>query len=261
MTDGETRKAIDSNDRLTSQDYWVSYYSQSNNSPEVIKKIVGKYDMFWDEMVNSLAYPPRTVLEIGAFPGRYLAYLAHKYNLRPTGIDFNPDSARFSETMRVMGVDDYSYIVADFLKAKPIEQFDLVISNGFVEHFDDFDSVLDLHVKYLKPGGAMVIMVPNKRFVRYFYGVLFDHANLKLHNLAVMRKSVFNRFANRNNLETLRLTYFGGFPYKVHQRLSGVRRVAQSILARAFRAVNPLLQRYPSRLWSSALVGVFKKNN
>lgn len=247
------------NERLTTQDYWVNYYANPSRDPEVIAKTVGRYDVFWEQMVKSLNYTPKTILEVGAFPGRYLAYLAQKYNVRPTGIDFNPEIETFNRTMEIMGITDFSYLLVDFLNTKPADQFDLIISNGFIEHFDDFEQVMDLHVDYLKSGGSMVMMVPNKRYLRFIYGILFDRPNLRIHNLATMHKRVFREFAQRNDLELVELTYFGGFPYKVHQPLNGFKRLGHVITAKFFRAVNPILKRYPCRLWSSALVGIFKK--
>lgn len=244
---------------LTNQDYWVDYYSQSSEDKRIIEKTCGHYDAIWQKMIASASQKSESIVEIGAFPGRYLAYLAATYNLRPTGIDFNPDGEKVARTMQVMGVKDFDYVVGDFLKTKPTGQYDLVISNGFIEHFDDFNKVMDLHVPYLKPGGSMVIMVPNKRYFRYLYGLFMDYQNLTIHNLKCMNKSVFIDFAKRNKLEIVDIHYFGGFAYKVHQPLGKFRDLIFRACIKIFRRLNPLLARYPNRLWSSSLIAIYHK--
>jgi SAM-dependent methyltransferase len=41
------------------------------------------------------------------------------------------------------------------------ESFDLVYSSGLIEHFDDTSSVLAEHLRLIKPGGKIVLVVPN----------------------------------------------------------------------------------------------------
>lgn len=243
--------------RLTNSEYWIKYYGESFHNNDVLTRIVGKYDHFWDVLIRSCSRKPKTILEVGAFPGRYLAYLAKKYELRPTGVDFNPEHEKFAATMQTMGITDFDYIVADFLDFRPHQKFDIIISNGFVEHFEDFNKVMDLHTAYLNPGGSLLIMVPNKRYLRYLYGFLFDYENLKLHNLLSMRKTVFRQFAERNKLQVIELSYFGGFPYKLHAPLHGYKRILHSAILRLIKLINPLFSKFPFAWWSSNLIGIF----
>ena len=34
------------------------------------------------------------------------------------------------------------------------------MSNGFIEHFEDYDAILDLHVDYLNANGRLLVMIP-----------------------------------------------------------------------------------------------------
>jgi SAM-dependent methyltransferase len=41
------------------------------------------------------------------------------------------------------------------------ESFDLVYSSGLIEHFEDMRGVVGEHLRLLKPGGQLVLIVPN----------------------------------------------------------------------------------------------------
>lgn len=245
---------------LTSKNYWQSYYESSSEDRETIIKICSRYDKFWDILISKCAHPPKTILEIGAFPGRYLSYLSSRYALQAVGIDFNPDKEKFSRTMHAMGIEKFDYTCTDFLKHTPQERFDLVISNGFIEHFTNYDEVLDKHCIYLKKGGTMMIMIPNKRFIRSVYGDIVDRENQKAHHLDCMRKEVFENFALRNRLKVELLTYYGGFPYRIHGNLN----IPQKALYRTVRflslKLNSTIQKHPGKWWSSTLIGIFSKS-
>ena len=192
-------------------------------------------------------------------PGRFLAYLSSKYSLEATALDFNSDTSKIMDSFTSMGGQVKEIIQSDFLLYEPSQQYDLVISNGFIEHFVNFDEVLDRHVRYLNPGGAMLIMVPNKRYLRRIYGLLLDNANLKAHNLKSMRLSVFRNFAQRNNLKIKHLSYYGGFAYRVHQKLNLAQKVTYKIIRAVSTKINPFLEAYPYALYSGSIVGIIKK--
>jgi cyclopropane fatty-acyl-phospholipid synthase-like methyltransferase len=251
---------LEKSDELTSQQYWETYYKNSKVSRSQISAICSGYDRFWEVLIKANAFnPPKTILEIGGYPGRYLAYLASKYNLTPTSLDFNSDKIKINETMVAFGIDKYNIIQSDFLIHQPEEQFDVVISNGFIEHFTNFNEVMDKHVPYLKKGGTMLIMIPNKRWLRKWYGLLVDYKNLKAHNLKSMNKQVFNDFAKRNNLLQLEFTYFGGFAYNPHQKLNILQRVIYKLFRLLFKNLNPFIEKHPNAFLSSSIVACYQK--
>lgn len=86
-------------------------------------------------MIKACSGKPEFIIEIGAYPGRHLAYLAAKYNLHPTALDYNSDRFKIEESFEVMGVSNYNITQADFLQHETTEKYDVLISNGFIEHF------------------------------------------------------------------------------------------------------------------------------
>jgi trans-aconitate methyltransferase len=245
-------------EQLTNKSYWENYYHKSQVSRQQIEQVCGRYDLFWDQLVAACNQPPKSIIEIGAYPGRYIAYLADRYELEATALDYNSDRTKIEEAFQTMGVTRYDIIQADFLKYEPIRQYDLVISNGFIEHFENYDEVLDRHCKYLAPGGSMLVMIPNKRYLREWYGRVVDYENLKMHNLSCMNLKTFRRFSERNNLDVLSLGYFGGFPYSVHQKLNFGQKIIHHAFRRVFKYLNPSIEKRPNKYLSGSIVGIFR---
>jgi 2-polyprenyl-3-methyl-5-hydroxy-6-metoxy-1,4-benzoquinol methylase len=246
--------------KYTDQQYWNRYYKPSSAQREQIEKICSEYDELWEKWIHSCSTPPRTVIEIGAYPGRYIAYFGSKYNLEVTGLDFNSDTEKIKTSMETMGVDNYHLVHADFLKHQPDKKYDLVFSNGFIEHFENYQDVLDLHVPYLNENGALMVMIPNLRYTRKYFGLAVDRANLEMHNLKCMNLGTFKEFAKRNHLHIVHLGYFGGFAYAPH---TGDLNLLQKIIAKAFRLIfknlNPYLRKRPTRWYSCNIIAIFRK--
>lgn len=245
--------------QLTNQKYWENYYSGTKTQKNRIKKVVSEYDKYWQILIEENDNTPKTIIEIGGYPGRFLAYLANKYNLTPTCLDFNSDTEKIDQCMKSFNIKEYKIIQTDIFDYEPKEQYDIVISNGFIEHFEKFEDVMDRHTLYLKDGGTMLIMIPNKRGLRKWYGYLVDYKNLKAHNLKCMTKKTFVNFSKRNSLKLISLEYFNGFPFTVHQKLNFFQKILYIPTRLFFKKINPLLAKYPSKYYSSSLIAIYKK--
>jgi 2-polyprenyl-3-methyl-5-hydroxy-6-metoxy-1,4-benzoquinol methylase len=246
-------------DKLTTKEYWESYYKHSHANKQHIVTVCSYYDDIWDLFVRS-SDEAKSLLEIGGFPGRYLAYLASKYKLEPTCLDYNSDITQIEGSFNVMNVPVYHVVQEDFTKHKPNKKYDYVMSNGIIEHFEDYDAVLDLHVDYLNTNGRLLVMIPNMRGYVKIYKYLVDYKNLKVHNLKCMKLKVFTDFANRNNLSILHLDYYGGFAFNLHQKSN----LMQKLIFKGHRLifkffVNDRLEKSPSKYFSASIIAVFEK--
>ncbi|WP_274475880.1 class I SAM-dependent methyltransferase [Mangrovimonas aestuarii] len=244
--------------KLTTKAYWEAYYGQNYAKKKHVFNVCSHYDKFWDQFMEGVT-PNSDIIEIGGYPGRYLAYLSVKYGVKPTCLDFNSNSTQVELVFEELGVRDYHIINEDFTTFSTDQKYDYVMSNGFVEHFEDFNAILDLHVKYLKTNGKLLVMLPNKRSLRRLYGYACDYKNLKAHNLKSMKLKVLNDFAKRNNLKVCSLQYYGGFPFAVHQPLNIFQKVIFKATRKIFKRLNPFLMKYPSRFYSASIIGIFEK--
>lgn len=247
------------NGKLTSKAYWENYYKISHAKKDHIIQVCSYYNNFWDVLFDENS-KDKSFIEIGGFPGRYLAYVSSEYGVKPICLDYNTDSSQIEASFKVMNINNYEIIQEDFLRYKPKKLYDFVFSNGFIEHFEDYKEIMDLHLAYLKPGGKLIMMIPNKRYFRKIYGYLCDYKNLKAHNLQCMNLSVFKKFAQRNHLKIRLLQYYGGFPFSVHQELNLLQKVVYK-LVRGFskKIINPILMKHPSKYLSASIIAIFEK--
>lgn len=246
-------------DKLTTQEYWERYYKRNNVSKQQIINVCSYYDHYWNAFIERNAHG-KSIIEIGGFPGRYLAYLSSKFGLIPTCLDYNSDAKQIEASFKVMDVDNYNILQKDFTSYQTPERYHYVISNGFIEHFEDFNTILDQHVNYLKDDGKLLIMIPNMRGYIKFYKTLVDAENLKIHNLKSMSLKVFRAFAERHNLKINTLTYFGDFPHAVHQKQNLFQKLIFKMHRLFFKRIaNGWVNKYPSKHFSSSIIAIFEK--
>lgn len=124
-------------------------------------------------------------LEIGCAPGSTMVNFHRNFGYTVTGIDYSSvDIVR--QTMTLHGVSTARVIEADFTTLELQEQFDVVGSYGFVEHFVDYPDIIRRHSRLVKPGGYLVIELPNIRYFNWLMYRIVDPKLLSIHNLDVM---------------------------------------------------------------------------
>lgn len=194
--DGQTEIEIKEDiERLTTEDYWNSLHSEFK--PFKVKNIEISKELKKFLPVN----PDYKCVEIGAYFGRYLCYMADKFKYKPCAIEYSQDCNHIAQMFEANDIKDYQILNEDFFKIKDVE-FDVVTSFGFIEHFDNYEEVIGKHFDILKPGGYLVLGVPawgclQELFSRAFCSKeridrLLDTHNTKMMKLNILKKSISN---------------------------------------------------------------------
>lgn len=186
-------------------------------SPEHVA-FIKNYKEYYAERRYYDPFMPRgarhTLVEIGSAPGTELIKLHRRYGVTPYGIEYSESGvARNREVFEAANVPPGHVLHADFFSPELHEArantFDAVISRGFIEHFDDVDHVIDLHVSLLKPGGRLFISIPSLRGFNFLLAHLFNKDVIDFHNLEIMTKTRFARLFRRPDLVPLVCERFG----------------------------------------------------
>lgn len=131
--------------------------------------------------------PGMKYMEIGCAPGKLLAWVASTYDVQASGLDYsNTGIANCRSLFKALQMDISLHHEDIFNHRLAAGTYDIVSSFGVIEHFDDPRQIVQCHVDLAKPGGLVIITVPNYRGI---YGRLqrwCDPANLDLHNLDIM---------------------------------------------------------------------------
>jgi cyclopropane fatty-acyl-phospholipid synthase-like methyltransferase len=138
-------------------------------------------------VLRSRVRPGMSVLEIGCAPGKTLAWLAKVLDCRVAGLDYSDRGLSFARKLfGELGIEgDLRCEALDATTFAP-GSFDLVFSDGVIEHFEDPSEIVRQHVALTKPGGETLIVVPNYAGLYGRIQAHFDPANLLLHNVAIM---------------------------------------------------------------------------
>lgn len=247
--------------RLTDEPFWDTFWSSVDVPAEVDRASIFDRSFLPILARGIAASGARNVVEVGCAPGRWLSYCARQHGLEVTGYESSPTGAtKTRQNFAAQGVHG-AVLEEDFLTADlPHEAFDLVLSLGFIEHFDDPTNVVARHARLLRPGGVLLLEVPNLRGVtlallRWTKSPLLDH-----HNLAVMAPRELDRLTGAAGLERLEVGYFGGFePSYVDLSAKPLPfRAALSAVGRVRRRVPPL-DRVNSKVTSGFLYGSYRK--
>lgn len=243
---------------LTDQSFWEQDYiwadlglpDRPNPDFSFDRTLIGAFD--------GPARPERgeSVLEIGCAPAKWMVHLAEHHGARVQGVEYSPKGAQVSrDNLAACGVQGTIH-TADFFgfEANPV---DMVVSLGFIEHFDDTEDVFARHVELVRPGGRLVLGVPNFIGVNGLLQRLGDRPYLELHNRRAMNPRVLRAAAARHGLSELFLRHLGGpDPVIVRSRRAAITMLV--LAGRRFRRLA-LAERLNHRLVSSYLLGVWRK--
>ena len=222
---------------LTKKEYWDSIHKrkaveQTQHSLKGRLKILmarvldSKYMrayadyLLWDVIFEK--HMPRTkgakVLEVGSAPGHNLVRLSRTFGFVPYGIEYSDSGVELNREIFVShNINPNHVIQADFLSDEIQEQyrgyFDIVISEGFIEHFDDVEDIVEKHINLLTNGGYLIISIPNLRGANYSLQWVFNKELLPMHNTHIMEKREFLRLFDQEVLSALFCDYYGIFNF------------------------------------------------
>lgn len=204
-----------------------------------------------------------TVLEVGCAPAKWLIFYAERFNAEVSGIEYSEKGASLSRRNLASAGIEGEVREADFFAVAP-SPYDIVLSIGFIEHFDDPVEVLKRQLRFVRPGGRLVVGVPNFRGLNGMLQRLAEPRYMALHNSAAMRPALYREFARSHRLEVLHLGYSGGFDPAIFRLNSGSRLSPRRLipgvvtwLERRFRA-RPVADRLEHPLLSSYLLAVLR---
>lgn len=117
------------------------------------------------KLLSHTKFPKKSkMLELGCGLGRFSCRIAEKYGLEPTLVDYSKKSLEEAKKRFVRRCIKAEFLFGDILDLNLNGKFDLVTSEGLIEHFvgEYRERIFFEHVKRLKNDGYLLIFVPMK---------------------------------------------------------------------------------------------------
>ena len=213
---------------------------------------------------NFLPKDRLSAVEIGGAPGQFIAYLSKHYGYEANVIEYSKIGCRkTAENFNLLGLNVNIYN-RDFLgDISDLPRFDLVLSMGFIEHFNKLDDVFRRHIELLKKGGILILGVPNFGGINQKVLAQTAPEMLSMHNIEAMNIKRWDIIESLYGLTPLFKEYIGGFEPKTLRRCEN-RTLKNLSIRYFFKLLNylmspfPFLRKYNSPAWSAYLLGVYK---
>ncbi|MEO6851122.1 MAG: class I SAM-dependent methyltransferase [Mucilaginibacter sp.] len=212
---------------LTDKAFWANYWESKKDLAfkvpadytfhKLLKKVIEE---------NKLS----TGIELGGFPGYYAIFLKKYFGLKTTLFDFYVHQPVLKEVLNANQLDtkDIEVIEGDLFKYQPKEQYDLVLSCGLIEHFNDTKDIIARHLPFLKPGGTLFITLPNFTGVNGWVQRSYDMSNYEKHNISSMDPKKLAACCDELGLKNVEAFYYGRFSVWLENKAE------QSALTKAF---------------------------
>lgn len=253
MTDTRgTECQEDPEGRLTDRAFWESTWSSGADVETEGPRWRSFADVeLWDRLLPPLLAPLRggRVLEVGCAPGRNLRRLAERFGLDPWGVEYTPAGAeRTRAVMSALGRPASQVIEGDFFAPgwAPPEPFDAVVSFGFVEHFSDPADVVARHLALLRPGGVLVVTLPNLRGLNGRLTSVLNPRLLAGHNLDLMTTAAVRALVSDADADVVFCGGYGGLDVGCLTASSASTRLALRGLRAGQWGINQALAALPA---------------
>ncbi|MCH2023537.1 MAG: methyltransferase domain-containing protein [Saprospiraceae bacterium] len=139
------------------------------------------------------------ILEIGCGAAGFLSTLSKK-GFEITGLELNKKAVNDGQKK---GLDVHFQSIQEHAKENP-EKYDIVCSFQVVEHIADVHSFIEASLMSLKPGGLMIISVPNNDS---FINLESNTLNLPPHHMGLWTEESLRNLEKIFNIETAQVLF------------------------------------------------------
>ena len=195
---------------LTDRQFWVDYWERKTG---LSVNIPANY-LFHQELATIIkGQQVKSAIELGGFPGYYAVFLKKFFKLDVTLLDYFVHPPVTNELLKAnqLTPEDIDIIETDLFKYTPESKYDLVLSCGLIEHFNDTADIINRHIAFIRPGGTLFITLPNFKALNGWFQKNYDKENYDKHNIDCMDPDLLAKICRTEGLEVVQSRYFGRF--------------------------------------------------
>jgi SAM-dependent methyltransferase len=247
--------------KLTTEKYWEGVWTGAA-LPSIIRH-ERNYALSRIHKILQRYVAKGTFLEVGCAPGSWMAYFSRRFGCKVYGIEYSQVGYLATlQNLKILGVPA-KVEKADFFRIKTSEKYSTVFSYGFVEHFDDKESIEAIRKKIslTAPNGKVITIVPN---LHGFNGLLqksFDRAAFKAHNPRVMTLEWLRDCHKNLGLDIEYAGYIGVYnPFIIKSNSASYRSIAKTIAGMMAKAAA-IIPKIETRFLSPYIMIIGRKSS
>ncbi len=199
------------------EDYWSSVW-KNTELPEPINPlnkglknhIIIEFDKIFKKVLGNFDLKGKKILEVGCGNSVWLPYLSKTFNLVPTGLDYSEFGCEQERRIFQRDAIKGEVYCADMFNP-PVEllgSFDIVLSMGVVEHFDDTSAAIMSLKKFLKKDGMIITTIPNNTGLLGWLQKIINKPIYDIHN--IIDKEDLEKAHFKNNFNVIFSEYVVG---------------------------------------------------
>ena len=198
------------NNELTTRQFWLDYWESKDG---LVFEVENNYPFIQLLARFIKQNNAKNMLEIGGFPGYYSVWAKRHLGLNTTLLDFvvHPKILNQLEVVNQLETGSVDVIEADLFNYQTEKKYDLVVSNGLIEHFLDTKEIIQKHIEQLSPQGTLLITLPNFKSLNGWFQEVFDKENYDKHNISCMDLKLLKNICQDLSLKNIEVRYDGRF--------------------------------------------------
>ena len=154
-------------DKKSTRQHWERFWEEKKD----IDQVYSNEGRIYNNLKSLTDFAGKKILEVGAGSGRDSFQLARD-QAQVYVVDYSPKSLEIIQDLNKKESSQIHCILADaFQMPIPDNSFDIVFHQGLLEHFRDPYPLLKENYRILKPGGLLLVDVPQ----RYHIYTLIKH--------------------------------------------------------------------------------------
>jgi len=199
--------------KLTDEKTWDTIWKE-HPLPQTLKTSPSPQHPYYVDVLDKFfhQYLPKNenfeFLELGCAPGRWLHYFNKEFGYKVSGLDNSPIGFKMTkENLKMLGVKANLYF-GDVLNYKIEKKFDVIFSEGLVEHFDPPAEILKKHLEMVNQGGYIIIGIPNFKHSLYYFLQKIINKNFLEKHLLLDKKDLAGFFNDQKPIVCQNLGVF-----------------------------------------------------
>ncbi len=195
--------------------YWDILWS-NENSPDFVNPykmglnnyLDRKFHEYFEKTFKNIETKDAELLEIGCASSVWLPYFSKYFGFNVSGLDYSEEGCEKARLiLKLEGVNGKIYN-CDFSKPPDelIGSFNVVISFGVVEHYENTSDILMKFKNFLREGGILITVIPNLYGIYAFFQKILSKRIYEIH--VPLDKNSLIKAHNSTGLKLISCNYF-----------------------------------------------------